>query len=409
MVKTRFSRRKKVKKPVFDVAYRQKDEYINSHIAENIDDLIFEPCYDEDRDAEVFSDFHGRGKVKETVNEDGTVVIEHAVEVRQFLAACPHLDPTRALTLLEEHTMKEAIRIGQTQTMTPHGMVPNWVEKELEDPLDQDFKKADAKAKKMQKEKLLLGEDYVPEPVRKIKDIKKEMIEALDPAKIGECYTKIVWPVVVKPKVVQGPKKKMKKGKAKCKNGSKEKVLTTKKAIKFCTKSQKADGSTTTAASVLAKYDAAKKPNELTKTIRAKKTGAAKKKKFVRGKSIRTKAKNRGDTAMAKEKVIKYIKNKMDDKKKALNTAAGPSSVNRGASRSSNVSASVAKPATKTHIKPKCSKTSTKSKSSAKPPKVFAKKGSPGKENIINIVKVGRAKKAMKAKGDKKKKPVLNE
>ncbi|EGT33822.1 hypothetical protein CAEBREN_07026 [Caenorhabditis brenneri] len=407
MAKTRFSRRKKVKKPVFDVAYRQKDEYIYSHIADNINDLILRPCDDGDRDMEVFSDFHGRGKVEEPVNEDGTVVIEHAVEVRQFLAACPHLDPTHALTLLEDNTMKEAIRIGQTQTMTPRGMIPNWVEKDLEDPLDQDFKKADAKAKKMEKEKLLLGEDYVSEPVRKIKDIRKEMIEAMDPAKIGECYTKIVWPVVVKPKVVQGPKKKMKKGKAKSKNGSKAKELTTKKVIKFCKKNLKADVSTTTAASVPAKHDAVKMPKELTKT---KKTGAAKRKKIIRGKSIMMKPKKRESKPMAKENVIKYIKKKMDENKKGLNSAAGPTSVNGGASHSSNMSASVAKPALKVAIKTKsCSTTSTISKRPVKPPKVFAKKGSPGKENVTVIQKFSGAKKAMKARGDKKKKPVLNE
>lgn len=397
MAKTRFSRKKKVKKPKFDVAHKKTDEYIDSHIADKIEDLILGPCYDEDRDAEAFSDFHARGKVKETINEDGTVIIEHAVEVLQFLAACPHLDPTHAIILLEDYEMEEAIKIGKTQIMTPRGMIPKWAETNLEDPLDQKFKVANAKAKKMEreveKEKLFLGEDYVPGPVRKITEIIKEMIEAQDPAKIEECYTRVVWPAVLEPENVPDPKKKKNSKKVKSKNGSKGKELTTKKVIKLCKQSLKVDGSTKTTASdpPKTKSDAVKKSKELTKPTGAKKAGVAKKKQAVHGKSAAMKAKKGGSLVLIKENVLKYIK------KQETDAGTGPSSVDEGVSKSS---ATTVKP----NIKPK-STTSTMLKDSAKPPK----RGSPGKENDTKIEKVNGAKKAMKAKGDNKKKPVLNE
>ncbi|CAL2052135.1 unnamed protein product, partial [Caenorhabditis brenneri] len=67
--------------------------------SEKIEDLTLRSCYDGDRDAEVISDINARGKVKETVNEDRLVVIEHAAEVLQFLTACTPLDHLTGITI----------------------------------------------------------------------------------------------------------------------------------------------------------------------------------------------------------------------------------------------------------------------------------------------------------------------
>ncbi|EGT35827.1 hypothetical protein CAEBREN_15062 [Caenorhabditis brenneri] len=172
------------------------EAYFKSQEAE-IDDLIIGPCYDEDKDDRIFGKLSGNGPLAAQERRDGRVRVGHEGGVGEFLAKCPHLDATRALTLLSEHPMGKAIEIGKKMIMAPRGHVSKMVEKILEDPLDHDFQRADAQDEKMKRQKRALGKKYVPPPVLRRAEIEKRLADAEDPDKVDQEYRHVDWEAAI--------------------------------------------------------------------------------------------------------------------------------------------------------------------------------------------------------------------
>ncbi|CAL2050615.1 unnamed protein product [Caenorhabditis brenneri] len=86
----------------------------------------------------------------------------------KFLDACPHLDPTRALELLSELPLAEAIKRGMEIIMTPKEHVPRWVKQQLGDPTD-----------------------------LRIREIVEGRVAAENPQEVETAYIKVEWPEAV--------------------------------------------------------------------------------------------------------------------------------------------------------------------------------------------------------------------
>ncbi|EGT34915.1 hypothetical protein CAEBREN_17804 [Caenorhabditis brenneri] len=95
---------------------------------------------------------------------------DHVGDVGVFLESCPHLDAK-----------------GMKMIMTPRGYVTSWVVSQIQEPTDRYFKKADAEQKKYERheqfERRRLRDACEPPLVQKIKDLKRSMNDAEDPAK----------------------------------------------------------------------------------------------------------------------------------------------------------------------------------------------------------------------------------
>ncbi|EGT49268.1 hypothetical protein CAEBREN_14234 [Caenorhabditis brenneri] len=183
--------------PLYDVSHRQNKEYIEEHKVEKIPNFKYEKCHEEDRDVPLITGFGSPEDLDNLGDERRHMRTDHVGNVGAFLQACPHLDALRALELLAEFPLREAIEKGKTMIMTPRGYVANWVVTQIHEPTDRHFKKADAEQKQFERHEQLerrrLGDAYEPPLVQKVEDLKMKIIEAADPAKINECYTIVNW------------------------------------------------------------------------------------------------------------------------------------------------------------------------------------------------------------------------
>ncbi|EGT46162.1 hypothetical protein CAEBREN_00779 [Caenorhabditis brenneri] len=93
--------------------------------------------------------------------------------------------------------MAKAIEIGKKMIMAPRGHVSKMVETILEDPLDHDFRRADALDEKMKRQKRALGKKYVPPPVLRRAEIEKRLADAEDPNLVDREYKAVDWEAAI--------------------------------------------------------------------------------------------------------------------------------------------------------------------------------------------------------------------
>ncbi|EGT45880.1 hypothetical protein CAEBREN_06287 [Caenorhabditis brenneri] len=164
---------------------------------EELDDMFIGPCYNDDNDEPVFPESSGRGDLAAVERADRRMRGNHSGDIEKFLEECPHLDPVRALELLSEFPLEEAISKGQEMVMAPKEYVPAWVEQQLGDPTDLKFIADNAFIDKMEEDMKKLGEMYEAPPILRIKEIENGRLAAEDPQKMETAYKKVEWPEVI--------------------------------------------------------------------------------------------------------------------------------------------------------------------------------------------------------------------
>ncbi|CAL2050715.1 unnamed protein product [Caenorhabditis brenneri] len=162
-----------------------------------LDDMLVGLCYDDDRDEPVFAKYFGRGELADMERADRRMRGDHDGDIKDFLEECPHLDPVRALELLSELPLGEAIIKGKEIVMAPKEHVPAWVEKQLGDPTDLKFIADNALIDKMEEDMKKLGIKYEAPPILRIKEIESGRLAAEDPQKMETAYMKVEWPEAI--------------------------------------------------------------------------------------------------------------------------------------------------------------------------------------------------------------------
>ncbi|EGT45912.1 hypothetical protein CAEBREN_08236 [Caenorhabditis brenneri] len=170
-------------------------EYNRNRVKEplgELDDMLIGPCYDDERDQHT--EFRGRGELAAAERADRQMRETHDGDIRIFLDACPHLDPVRALELLSELPLTEAIQRGLNMIMTPKEHVPRWVEKQLGDPTDLRFVADNAIIDSIEEERDRLGAQYEGPPILRIREIVEGRVAAENPQEVETAHIKVEWP-----------------------------------------------------------------------------------------------------------------------------------------------------------------------------------------------------------------------
>ncbi|EGT46005.1 hypothetical protein CAEBREN_03734 [Caenorhabditis brenneri] len=173
-------------------------EYNKNRVKEplgELDDMLIGPCYDDERDQPM--EFRGREELAAAERADRIMRETHDGDIKKFLDACPHLDPTRALELLSELPLTEAIKRGMEIIMTPKEHVPRWVEQQLGDPTDLRFVADNAIIDRIEEERDRLGAQYEGPPILRIREIVEGRVAAENPQEVETAYIKVEWPEAV--------------------------------------------------------------------------------------------------------------------------------------------------------------------------------------------------------------------